>query len=115
MESNLHGCDILWKPKKSYQPYLYFPIHKAYRPTYNTIAVELSSKLKVLIRASGGQKYKWIDEWKFLPEFDINNQPGGYYDFCCRSPNAYATTWRDKDKKTGKYQWYRTQSFKIED
>lgn len=76
------GVDLVYNSKSNPCPPIFTPVKLAYRPTYNSIAVELDDGRKVLVRATGGQVYDYVDEWKFCPKSpDLE----GFYTYRCRS------------------------------
>jgi hypothetical protein len=74
------GVDLVYNSKKQPCPPIYCPVKHAYRPTPTSIAVELHDGRKVLVRATGGQVYDLVDEWKFVTE-----GVDGCYTYRCRS------------------------------
>jgi hypothetical protein len=111
----LHGCDIRFFRKNVANPKIYSKTTRAYRPGSMTVAIETDSGLRILLRATGGPKYQFVDEWRFLPDFDDENHPGRYHDYTLRGPNTAPTNRRGRLEGSGKPVWIRVASHKIED
>ena len=108
-----HGCDIVFFKKNLPKPKIYSTADKAYRPTNLTIALETVTGLKILLRATGGIKYAYVDEWQFTPDLDEEGHPGKYFEYTLRGANTAPTNVRDRDCN-GKPRWIRVKSLKIE-
>ena len=111
----LHGCDIKFFRKNVASPKIYSKTTRAFRPSPTTVAIETDSGLRILLRATGGPKYSYVDEWRYLAEFDHENHPGRYHDYTLRGGNTAPTNRKGRLDETGGPLWIRVASHKIEE
>lgn len=113
-QDQLHGCDIRFFRKNVANPKIYSRTIRAFRPTSATVAIETDSGLKILLRTTGGTKYFFVDEWRYLAEFDHESHPGRYHDYTLRGRNTAPANRKGLVAGSRDPLWIRIASHRIE-